>query len=95
MLDASISFEPGTHLVEVENQIQFAHVAEERIEHLHEEMYRLQICQFIVIGIHACAEEQPSVSPVHYLGHISELDEVGLVLLVARRNEAVDLTRVS
>lgn len=80
-----------THLVEVEHQIQLAHVPKERIQHLDEEVYRLQVRQFVVVCIDARAEEQPCVPSIHDLGHIAELDEVGLVLLVARRDQAVDL----
>ena len=54
-------------------------------------MYRFQVRQFVIVRIDACAEEQPCVPPVHDLGHVAELDEVGLVLLVARRDQAVDL----
>jgi hypothetical protein len=54
-------------------------------------MYRLQIRQLIIIRIDAGAKEQPRISSVHNLGHVSKLDEVGLVLLVSRGNEAVDL----
>jgi hypothetical protein len=80
-----------TYLVKVEHQIQLAHVPEERIQHLDEEVYRLQVRQFVVVCIDARAEEQPCVSPIHDLGHVAEFDEVGLVLLVARRDQAVDL----
>lgn len=54
-------------------------------------MYSLQICQLVIICIDAGAKEQPRISSVHNLGHVSKLDEVGLVLLVSRGNEAVDL----
>ena len=88
----AVNHQPNeTHLVEVEDQIKLAHVSEERIQNLDEEVYRLQVCQFVIVCVDACAEEQPSVSSVHYLGHISELNEIRLVLLVAGRNEAVDL----
>jgi hypothetical protein len=88
----SICHGSNTHLVEVEDQIQLAHIAEEGIEHLHKEMYSLQICQFVVVRVDACTEEQPGVSPIYYFGHVPELDEVRLVFLIAGRNEAVDLT---
>ena len=58
-------------------------------------MYCLQIRQFVIVRVDACTEEQPGVSPVYYLGHIPEFDKVGLMLLVAGRNEAVDLTAFS
>ena len=57
-------------------------------------MYRLQIRQLVIICIDARAEEQACVPPVHDLGHVAELDKVGLVLLVARGYEAVHLAVV-
>jgi hypothetical protein len=53
-------------------------------------VYSLQICQLVIIRIHTRAEEQPGVATVHNLV-IAELDEVGLVFLVAGRDEAVHL----
>ena len=53
-------------------------------------MYRLQIRQLVVVRVDAHAKEQPRVPPVHYLQR-AKLDEVGLVLLIARGDEAVDL----
>ena len=78
----------STYLVKVKHQIQLAHIPKERIQNLHEEVYRLQIAQLVIIGVHARAKEQACVSPVDDLGG-AELDEVGLVLLVARRDQAV------
>lgn len=54
-------------------------------------MYSLQISKLIVIRIDTGAEEETRIAAVDDLGGISELDEVGLVLLVARGYEAVDL----
>jgi hypothetical protein len=54
-------------------------------------VYCLQIRQFVVIGIDACAKEETRVSPVDYLGHVAELDKIGLVLLIARGNKAMNL----
>jgi hypothetical protein len=79
------------NLVKVEHEIELAHVAEESIQHLDEEVYCLEVCQLVVVGVDACAEEEPCVSPVHDLGHVAELDKVGLVFLVAGGDEAVDL----
>jgi len=56
-------------------------------------VYSLQVCEFVVIRIHAGAEEEASVSTVYDLQG-PKLDEVGLVLLVSGRNEAVDLGSV-
>jgi len=54
-------------------------------------MYGFEICELVIIGVDACAEEEASVSAIDDLGHVAELDEVGLVLLVARGNKAMDL----
>lgn len=78
------------HLVEVEDQIQLAHVAEEGVEHLDEEVDRLEKRELVVVGVDARAKEEARVPPVDYLV-VAELDEVGLVFLVARGDEAVDL----
>lgn len=80
-----------THFVEVEHQIQLTHVSKERIENLHEEVDSLEICQFIIVRIDARAKEEACVSAVNDLGHVAELDKVGLVFLVAWSYEAVDL----
>lgn len=54
-------------------------------------MYGLEIGQLVVVGVDAGAEEEASVASVHDLV-VAELDKVGLVLLVAGSDEAVDLT---
>lgn len=82
--------EDGVDLVEVEDEVELAHVAEEGVEHLDEEVDRLQVRQLVVVGVDARAEEEPRVPPVDDLV-VAELDKVGLVLLVARRDEAVHL----
>lgn len=74
--------EDGIDLVEVEDQVQLAHVAEEGVEHLDEEVDGLQVGELVVVGVDAGAEEEPRVAPVDDLV-VAELDEVGLVLLVA------------
>jgi hypothetical protein len=53
-----------THLVEVEDQIQLADIAEELIQHFHEEVNRLKIREFVVVRIYARAEEEPSIPAV-------------------------------
>ena len=53
-------------------------------------MYCFQIRQFIVIRIDAGAEEEACIPPVDDLV-VAELDKVGLVFLVSRGDEAVDL----
>jgi hypothetical protein len=51
---------------------------------------RLEVGELVVVGVDARAEEEPRVAPVDELV-VAELDEVGLVLLVAGGYEAVDL----
>ena len=75
-----------TYLVEVEHQVQFTNIPKECIQNFHEEVYGLEVCQFVVICIDTGAEEQAGVSTVYDLGHIAKLDEVGLVLLIAWRD---------
>ena len=52
-------------------------------------MNSLKVSQLVVVRIDAGAEEQARIAPIHDL-HAAELDEVGLVLLVARRDQPVD-----
>jgi len=82
---------PSPYFVEIEYQIKLADVAEELIQHFHEEMHRLQICKLVVVRVYTRAEEQPGIPPVDDLTAATKLDEVGLVFLVARRNKAVNL----
>ncbi|KAL8816094.1 MAG: hypothetical protein Q9223_004834, partial [Gallowayella weberi] len=58
--------------------------------HLDEKMNRLEICQFVIVGVDADAEEEASVAAVDDF-EVSEFDEVALVFLVAGGDEAVDL----
>lgn len=53
-------------------------------------MYSLQICQFVIIRIDAGAKEQACISSTDNL-IVPELDEIGLVFLVSRRYQAMDL----
>ena len=55
-------------------------------------MNGLQVRQLVIIRIDARTEEEACVPPVDDLV-VAELDEVALVLLVAGRDEAVDLER--
>ncbi|KAF7557343.1 hypothetical protein G7046_g6070 [Stylonectria norvegica] len=82
--------EDGVDLVEVEDEVEFADIAEEGVEDLDEEVDGLEVGQLVVVGVDAGAEEEPRVPPVDNLV-VAELDEVGLVLLVARRHEPVYL----
>lgn len=79
----------GINLIKVEHQIQLTHIPKEGIQNLDEEVDGLQVRQLVVVGVDAGAEEQPRVPPVDDLV-VPELDEVGLVFLVARRDEPVD-----
>jgi hypothetical protein len=78
------------HLIKIKHQIQLTHVPKELIQHLHEEVYRLQIRQRVIVRVDAGAEEEPCVATVDDLGGTPELDEVGLVFLVAGGDEPVD-----
>lgn len=55
-------------------------------------MYSLQVRQFVIVRIDASTEEETGVSTVHDLGHVAELDKIGLVFLVSRRNETMHLS---
>jgi len=77
-----------THLIKVKDQIQLTHIPKKRIQHLHKEMYRLQIRQLVIVRIHTDTEEQSRVAPVDDFRR-AELNEVRLVLLVPRRDQAV------
>ena len=88
----SVTFDPPAHtyLVEVENKVQFTHVAKERIQNLYKEMYSLQISQLIIICVDARAEEQSRIAAIYDFRGTAEFDEIRLMLLVARCNKAVD-----
>jgi hypothetical protein len=58
-------------------------------------VYSLKVCELVVVCIDACAEEEPGVSAIDNLGHVAEFDKVGLMLLVAGRDKAVDLFALS
>jgi hypothetical protein len=55
-------------------------------------MDSLQVRKLVIIGVHAHAEKEARVASVHDLGTPFELDKIGLVLLIAGRNQAVDLS---
>jgi hypothetical protein len=86
-----VDFDRIAHLVEVEHKVKLTNVAEKLIQDLDKEMNGLQICQLIVICIHARAKEQSGVAAIHDLAAATELDEVGLMLLVPGCHQAVDL----
>lgn len=54
-------------LVEVEDDVQFAHVGEVRLEQLDKEVDRLEGQQLVVVDVHSEGEEQARVSPVDKL----------------------------
>lgn len=80
----------GVHLVKVEDEVELADVAEEGVEDLDEEVDGLEKRELVVVCVDAGAEEEAGVAAVDDLV-VAELDEVGLVLLVAGGDEAVDL----
>ena len=52
-------------------------------------MNGLEVGELVIVGVDASAEEEPRVATVDDLV-VAEFDKVGLVLLVARRDKAVD-----
>lgn len=80
----------GIDLVEVKDQVELADVAEEGVQDLDEEVDGLEEGQLVVVGVDACAEEEAGVPAIDDLV-VAELDEVGLVFLVAGGYEPVDL----
>lgn len=90
-LSFSSSFQLSTHLVEVEHQIKFTHIAEELIQHFDEEVNSFEVRQLVVIGVHTDAEEQSRVSTVDNLGASAELHEIRLVFLISRCDKTMDL----
>lgn len=82
--------EDGIDLVEVEDEVELADVAEEGVEHLDEEVDRLEVGELVVVCVDAGAEEEARVPAVDDFV-VAVLDKVGLVFLVAGGYEAVDL----
>lgn len=54
----------GVHLVEIEHQIQFAHIVEVFVEHLNEIVDAFQIAQVVIVYIDAYAKIQSRVSSI-------------------------------
>jgi hypothetical protein len=81
----------SVHLVKIKHQVQLTHVAKECVQHLDEEMYGFKVGELVVVCVDAGAEEEARVATVDYLWALPEFDEVGLMFLVARGYEAVDL----
>lgn len=84
--------EDGVDLVKVEDEVELADVAEEGVEDLDKEVDGLEVGELVVIGVNAGAEEEARVPAIDDLV-VAKLDEIGLVFLVARRHETVDLER--
>lgn len=82
--------ENGVDLVKVEDEVELRDVAEEGVEDLDEEVDGLEVGELVVVCVDADAEEEAGVAAVDDLV-VAELDKVGLVFLVAGRDEAVDL----
>ena len=58
-------------------------------------MYCFEVAQVVIININTYTKIKPCVSAINDLGALPEFDEVGLVLLVARRYKSVDLAGVT
>ena len=56
-------------LVEIENKVELAHIAEILVKDLDKQMDCFQAPQLVIIHVHAEREEQPRVSPVSTLSH--------------------------
>lgn len=54
-------------------------------------MNSFQIRELIIVCINADTKEQPRITPINNLER-AEFDEVGLMLLISRRNQAVHFT---
>ncbi|CEF88198.1 unnamed protein product [Fusarium graminearum] len=81
--------EDSIDLVEVEDKVKLADVSEKGIEDLDEEVNGLEECEFVIVCVDAGAEEETGIATIDDLV-VTELDKVGLVFLIAGRNEAVD-----
>jgi len=70
LVDDSINF------VEVEHQIQLAHIVKVFVQHFHEIMNRLEITQVVIINVHTDAEIEASIAAVHNL-KVAKLEKSG------------------
>jgi len=68
------------HLVEVEHQVQLAHVVKVLVEHLHKVVDGLEVVQVVVAHVHTDAKVEAGVPPVDDL-EVSKLDKVGVLLI--------------
>lgn len=56
-----------THLIEIEDQIELAHIVKVLVQYLDEIVYRLQVGQIVIVHIDTNAEIQAGVSSVDNL----------------------------
>ena len=55
------------HLVEVEDEIEFAHAAKVLVQYLDEQVDEFKHGKFVVLSIYAQCEEKSRVAPIHNL----------------------------
>lgn len=73
------------HLVEVEHEVQLAHVVEVLVQDLHKVVDRFQIRQIVVTHVHTDAKIEASIPSIHDF-EISELECTMLVPVTGHRN---------
>ena len=54
------------YLVEVEDQVQLAHIAEVMVKNLHKQVDTLQVSKLVVCDIDAHGEEQSRIPPIDH-----------------------------
>ena len=57
--------EHSAHLVEVEHEIQLAHILKVRVEDFDKQVDRLEVCQLVVLCVDARAEVQARIPAIH------------------------------
>ena len=65
--EREIDDNPAGHLVEVEDEVELAHVGEVVVQDLDEEVDGLQVGQLVVGHVHAEREEEARVAAVDHL----------------------------
>lgn len=88
--DGCTSWVRCTDLVEVEDKVQLADVAEVRVQDLHEEVDGLEVGEVVVVDIDTEGEEETAVAAVNKLV-VTVLDEVGVAGIAGSYN-AMDLS---
>lgn len=53
------------NLVKVEHQVQLTDVPKERVQDLDKKVDRLEVCQLVIVRVHAHAEEEASVATIY------------------------------